>query len=113
VKLVAVTALLLAFALVSFSVDGAAANAARASASSSKFCLAVHANGESYPVRVLAGDVSCRTARDVLRHFLRSPDRSFGRWRAFYGHGQDIWSVTAFVGSESAPRKLIRAFNPS
>lgn len=85
----------------------------RSAASGEKFCLGVRAHGSLYPVRVLRGDVGCHAAREVLGHFLRVPDRAYRRWKSFYGHGQDTWSVTAFKGNETNPIKLIRAYNPT
>jgi hypothetical protein len=35
-----------------------------------KFCLAVSADGYSYPVRVLKGEVSCTTARAALKRYI-------------------------------------------
>jgi hypothetical protein len=76
-----------------------------------KFCLAVAANGYSYPVRVLKGDVSCKTARSTLKHYIIEFTAPRG-WTCFRGHGQDVWAATCIKGGEVHPSVFIRAYNP-
>lgn len=76
-----------------------------------KLCLAVEADGYSYPVRILKGDVSCKTARTALKRYIIRFTAPKG-WVCARGHGQDVWAATCFKGSEAHPSVFIRAYNP-
>jgi hypothetical protein len=104
-------ALLLGAAIVAGMLNTSSAQAKR------RFCLAVtvHFQGAgdyTYPVRIIKGVVSCRTARRTLKRFIAEARQAHG-WTCFRGHGQDIWSATCVTGSERRPRSEIRAYNPS
>ena len=76
-----------------------------------KLCSAITADGHSYPVRVLKGDVSCTTARTTLKRYIIKFSAPKG-WTCYYGHGQDVWAAGCIKGSEQHPTVFIRAYNP-
>ena len=76
--------------------------------------LSIHFNGAStvtYPVRILRGTTSCRTARRVLRTFIADAEAPPG-WVCFRGHGSDSWAAKCARTSGAAPRGEIRAQKP-
>jgi hypothetical protein len=77
-----------------------------------KFCLAISALGESFPVRILKGKIGCSAARRTLRSFIVH-SAAPRRWTCFRGHGQDVWSATCIKGSEQRARVIVRAYNPT
>ena len=76
-----------------------------------KLCMAITADHDNYPVRVLKGDVACTTARAALKHYIIKFAAPEG-WTCFRGHGQDVWAASCIKGSETHPRAFIRAYNP-
>jgi hypothetical protein len=107
-KVIALLMLVVAtFAIYLFSTGGAAAK--------SRTCanVTVHfsTGDQTYPVKVLKGRVSCRTARSTLRHFIRSGNPQRG-WQCFDGHSGQNWAATCFVGNAQHVRKQVRAYNP-
>ena len=59
----------------------------------------------TYPVRVMKGSVSCKTARSTLKGFIKSGNQPRG-WQCFDGHSGQNWAATCVVvGSGGHTRK--------
>ena len=65
------------------------------------------AGAERYPVKVLEGRVTCRRAREVLRHFMAT-GRPPRRWICALGHDGQSWAASCATVS----KKIVRAYNP-
>jgi hypothetical protein len=77
-----------------------------------RFCRAISAIGDNFPVRVTKGRISCNGARRTLRHFIVNASSPRG-WTCYRGHGQDVWAATCTRKPKDRPRIIVRAYNPT
>jgi hypothetical protein len=108
-KLIALlTALIATFAIFALSAGGATAKSHKCS----NLTVRISGSDFTYPVRVMKGSVTCKTAKSKLKGFIKTGNQPRG-WQCFRGHGGDNWAATCVVvGSGGHTRKQIRAYNP-
>jgi hypothetical protein len=108
-KLIALLTLLVAtFAIFALSAGGAAAKSHKCS----NLTVRISGSDFTYPVRVMKGSVTCRTAKSTLKGFIKSGNQPRG-WECFDGHSGQNWAATCVVvGANNKTRKQIRAYNP-
>jgi hypothetical protein len=109
VKLIALLNVLVAtFAIFALSAGGAAAKSHKCP----NVTVRLSGSDFTYPVRVMKGSVSCRTARSTLKGFIKTGNQPRG-WQCFEGHSGQNWAATCVVVNSSGhTRKQIRAYNP-
>ena len=83
----------------------AASAVGRAAPDRDQRCGRYQVAGKIHPVKILRGNVACKSARRNLEHFFRASDRRFRGWTCFYGHGGDNRSGHCLQGARATSRQ--------